>query len=70
MVRICGCVTAVWTLEITRSFIVAKENICNVFKRKKKKTTLVFRVTTTVFHIAPFVYVCWSECVCESLCLT
>lgn len=69
MVRICGCVTAVWTLEITRSFIVAKENICNVFKRKKKKKTLVFRVTTTVFHIAPFVYVCAGVNVFVSLCV-
>lgn len=35
-----------------------------------KKEISVFRITTTVFHIAPFVCVCWSECVCGSLCLT
>lgn len=49
--------------------MVTVENICSFFLKNKTKIFLVFRITTTVFHLAPFVYVCAGANVFVGLCV-
>lgn len=66
-VRICGCVSAVWERSYEKAGSSSPWRTSAAFKEKKK--ILVFRITTTVFHIAPFVYVCAGANVFVGLCV-
>lgn len=73
VVKVRICVSAVWM----QSYKKKKKNQVHghggerlqLFLKNKTKIFLVFRITTTVFHLAPFVYVCAGANVFVGLCV-